>query len=536
MGGATPRGVSSLSSSKKSKFDTTAAIEATHTDELVIALCGPIGSPIHSAANAIKSKLEEDFGYEPRDIITLSRLIEKYGRTIPPQNGFERKRALIEAGDELRGKYGAGVLAELAINEIAIERDIERERSGKNFHARRRVCHIIDSIKNQQELDVLRLVYRDMLYFIGVYSPLPTREKSLASDGLSQTEVHSLIDIDSGEELKIINRNTGEEIKYGQTVEDTFPQADFFLRIDSDTDTQIRTRVERFLQIILGTRIWTPTAAETAMYAAASAAGNSACLSRQVGAALCDENGELISVGWNDVPRFGGSLYSADEKADPRSENDKRCWNLSGGVCNNDQEKKRLSELIVDELINGSVLVSENRERAKNLVLGNKKIRGLIEFSRSIHAEMQAILAAGHLAGNRIRGGKLYCTTYPCHSCARHIVAAGIAEVYYIEPYRKSLATKLHSDSITEDENDAGKLRILPYDGVAPSRFLKLFRTLPDSRKSEGKMLKVDPKTAAPRFDKTLAALPELEAFVVKGLKEKRIFDSVEPRKEAGVE
>lgn len=216
------------SDATKSGFDTLEAIEATHTDELVIALCGPIGAPIHRAASAIKARLEEDFGYEPRDIIRLSELIEKYGRKAPPQKGYERKRALIEVGDELRRDYGPSILAELAINEIAIERDIAKEKSGKEFHSPRRVCHIIDSIKNQQELDVLRLVYRDMLYFVGVYSPLPSRVKALERDGQTQSEIFQLIDRDSGEELKIINRKTKEEIKHGQTVEETFPQADFF--------------------------------------------------------------------------------------------------------------------------------------------------------------------------------------------------------------------------------------------------------------------------------------------------------------------
>lgn len=270
------------------------------------------------------------------------------------------------------------------------------------------------------------------------------------------------------------------------------------------------------------------------MYAAASAAGNSACLSRQVGAAICDRDGKLISVGWNDVPRFEGGLYGTNPRIDPSSESDNRCWNRDDGICVNDQEKRLLAELLIAELIKGGLVDGENRASAEKVVLASKKVKGLIEFSRSIHAEMHAILSAGLSAGDRIKGGKLFCTTYPCHSCARHIIAAGISEVYYIEPYRKSLATKLHSDSITEDENAEKKVRILPYDGVAPARYLKLFRVPENSRKENGVMIKVNPKTAAPRFDKTLAALPELEAFVVKGLKEKKIFDLKETGKEAG--
>ena len=122
----------------------------------------------------------------------------------------------------------------------------------------------------------------------------------------------------------------------------------------------------------------------------------------------------------------------------------------------------------------------------------SSEVRGLIEFSRAVHAEMHAILNAGHSSGTRVRGGKLYVTTYPCHSCARHIIAAGIKEVRFIEPYRKSLATRLHADAITESESDKHKVRIVPFDGVAPARYLDLFSEGPRGRKdpTTGKMLK----------------------------------------------
>ena len=503
-------------------FDAKASILSSHTGELVIALCGPIGSPLHKVASALKSRLEDDFAYESCEIIRLSALIEKYGRKAPDQSRFGRIKALIDTGDELREKYGSGILAELAVNQIAIERNKAKAASGADRFLPRRVCHIIDSIKNQEELDVLRLVYRDMLYFVGVYSPLPARVITLEKEGIGQAEIFTLIDRDSGEELA-----------YGQTVRETFPLADFFIRIDTDTDSQIRAKVERIIELILGTKVMTPNSAETAMYAAASAAGNSACLSRQVGAAVCDKEGKILAVGWNDVPKFEGDLYVADQ-SDPTSEKDKRCWNLEGGVCFNDQEKRLLSDLLISELVQKKIIGEGDKKKASGIVVGSTKVKDLIEFSRSIHAEMHALLTAGRLSGDKIKGGKLYCTTYPCHSCARHIIAAGISEVYYIEPYRKSLATKLHSDAITENESDKNKVRLLPYDGVAPARYLKLFRVPQNSRKAGGKMVQVDPRTATPRFDKTLAALPELEALVVKGLTEKKIIQVDDAAAEKG--
>ncbi len=499
-------------------FDTDniqAVLSKTHTEELVIALCGPIGSPLHQVSEKLNEMLVEKFGYEECKILRLSAFIkaqaEIVGTTIPEKPTFKKINALIDFGGRLRADYGGSVLAELAVHEIRIEREKFKAANNSHRHEPRKICHIIDSIKNQEELDLLRTVYREMLYGVGVFAPMTIREQNLKKMGMEPSEIYQLID-----------RDSGEESKTGQTVRDTFPQSDFFLRMDSATDTQLEMRVERFLHLILGTKIITPTLNESAMYAATSAAGNSACLSRQVGAAVTDAEGEVIATGWNDVPKFGGGLYMNQPASDPTAEQDKRCWNIENGKCANDEEKSLLAQSLIDVL--RDVIPAEKTEEALKLLVGNSKLKGLIEFSRAIHAEMHALLNAGKIAGNKIRNGKLFVTTYPCHSCARHIVAAGITEVYYIEPYRKSLAIKLHGDAISESETDYSKVRILPYDGVAPTKYLTLFRMMPDSRKRNGKMIKIHAKDATPRLEKSLEALPALEALVVKSLQSKNLI------------
>ena len=436
--GASARSATQLLAETEELFNSKQQIETSHTSELVIALCGPIGSPIHAIADALREQLIHDFSYENCPVIRLSGYIEEHTETVNNVSPLERAKHLIRHGDELRNKYGASILAELAVSQIALNRQREKSPPGIERYKARRVCHIIDSIKNQEELDTLKLVYGDMLYFVGVYSPLPARVRALEKVGMLKPGIYDLIDQDSG-----------EEFDHGQTVRDTFPQADFFLRVDTDTDAQIASRVERFLHLILGTKVLTPTYSEKAMYLAASAAGNSACLSRQVGACLTDKNGNVIAVGWNDVPKFGGSLYEANPADDPNGDRDRRCWNLEGGTCFNDREKRYIGELLIDELCKHDIVPQHQRGAAIRLVLENSKVKDLIEFSRSIHAEAHAILTGAQLGGERIVGGKLFCTTYPCHSCARQIIAAGIKEVYYIEPYRKSLATKLHGDVST---------------------------------------------------------------------------------------
>jgi deoxycytidylate deaminase len=73
----------------------------------------------------------------------------------------------------------------------------------------------------------------------------------------------------------------------------------------------------------------------------------------------------------------------------------------------------------------------------------------------------------------------LYVTTFPCHHCARHIVATGLRRVVYIAPYAKSLAGELHGDAIcidpADDDEHRREITFEPFVGVGPSRFLDLF-------------------------------------------------------------
>ncbi len=67
----------------------------------------------------------------------------------------------------------------------------------------------------------------------------------------------------------------------------------------------------------------------------------------------------------------------------------------------------------------------------------------------------------------------------PCHNCAKHIVAAGVSRVVFVEPYPKSKALEFHDDSIVYADSDAGiddrLVRFEPFVGVGPRRFFELF-------------------------------------------------------------
>ena len=214
------------------------------------------------------------------------------------------------------------------------------------------------------------------------------------------------------------------------------------------------------------------------MHYAYSAQLRSACLSRQVGAAVIDEDGNLIATGTNEVPRAGGGVYG-QSSIPLRREDDHRCA-YDQGYCSNTREQNRIVEEILSEVEELKDLPAD-RVRDLFTVLKQRRIGGLLEFSRAVHAEMGALLSAAR-RGISTEGTRVFVTTFPCHPCARHLVAAGVDEVQYIEPYPKSQALDLHSDSIQTEYTDwvapsKGGARVLfrPFSGVAPRLYKRAF-------------------------------------------------------------
>ena len=503
-------------SSNSSKSNTTnEKIENTQTEELIIGICYPIGSDNISVINSIKERLEE-YDYDV-EIIKISEYIKEFynqevdyikKRTEP----YSKLMHKIKGGDYLRETYqNNSILAELAINKIRVSRG---EIDATEIKSRRK-CFIIDSLKNFEELKLLRSIYGDIFYLFSVFSPEEERKNNLLTKGLSQPESDELIETDEY-----------ENNKHGQNVRDTFIDGDFFVRISNDNKYELKDKIERYIHLIFETKIITPNSNETAMYHARSVAGNSACLSRQVGATITNENGVVIARGWNDVPKAGGNLYRDSD------ENSKRCF--EEGFCSNVTHRNEIFEEIgnkIEEIIGEKKTIDLTSNKSdKTLaildILKKSKFKNIIEYSRSIHAEMHAIIIGSQMTSNKMVNGNLYCTTYPCHNCARHIILAGIKNIYYIEPYKKSLGIKLHGDALTEDEKDQIKVRILAYDGVAPRRYLEFFSMKLERKSKDGRIIERNIKKALPKKRMSLQALPVLETQAIKVISASGILDN----------
>ncbi len=68
------------------------------------------------------------------------------------------------------------------------------------------------------------------------------------------------------------------------------------------------------------------------------------------------------------------------------------------------------------------------------------------ELCRGLHAEQNAIIQAA-LAGVSIKGGTLYCTTFPCSVCAKMLINSQIKEIIYVSDYMDQLSKELFEEA-----------------------------------------------------------------------------------------
>lgn len=504
------------------KEDLKEKIKSRRTNELIIGVCGAVGCNLHDVVSELKDQFGA-FSYEVT-IVKVSSLIkelaakhDEISKIAPPIDSiesldlFSRYQALQDLGDALRDKLSNDALATQAIKLISTSRQIKMNESGDKIPPR--AVYIVDQLKHPAEVELFRLTYRNAFFLVGVMSPQNARLEYLQTEGLSSLDAQ-----------KLIERDRKDNLKHGQQLEKTIYNSDFFVKHSLKSSGNITKPCKRFVGLVHGENGITPTRDESGMYAAYSASLKSACLSRQVGAAIANSLGDVISVGWNDVPAGGGGLYNED------SENDQRCV-VHGKKCYNDDTKQRLAKSIVailtqaktrkkdenknkqnEQLIfvaskdtdhstipieKNSSLTPAEASKLANEILEITALGSIIEYSRAIHAEMEAIL-------NIARGGKsstlaatMYTTTYPCHNCARHIIAAGISRVVYIEPYEKSLAMKLHADAISIDESSSDKVLFENFQGVSPSRYTTLFAFSHSRKNNLGQAVRIVGKDAS---------------------------------------
>jgi len=476
---------------------------------LVIGLVGAVGSSLKTLSNVLKSIFNDDFNYSVEEI-SISKAFLEERITEHWSNSFERYTKLMDEGNSVRKKYDNRYLSDKVIEYIANARSNSNEK---------RIVYIVNSLKHDEEIKNLRTVYGKNFFQVSLYeSPVKRKDVLINEVGMNEEEAK-----------KIIKRDEGEENAYGQHTTAAFHLADYFIKFDNKSYTHMRNSCKRFISLLFGNPYITPTFNEFAMYMAFTSSLRSADLSRQVGAVISKDR-NIISTGANDIPKFGGGQYwpEFDEETG-------KIYDLTGGRDytlghdSNQVEREKIVEEIFNNIVKSfnsyfnddEVLHKKNKDTLKTIIK-QSPLKYITEYGRVVHAEMDAILSCGRTHNSTI-GTSMFVTTFPCHNCAKHIISAGIKEVFFIEPYPKSKALKLWKDSITID-NQENKLNFEPFVGVGPKSFLDLFSMSQGDgkkivRKKDGKKVEWDSKNATLRLGQNLYSVKETEKNVIEKLK-----------------
>jgi deoxycytidylate deaminase len=484
--------------------------------ELVFGLVAPTGVDLGKVALSLRAQLKT-VDYDGV-FVRLSELITPYlnGKRENFKNEYRRINTLMEHGTLLREKTNQrDIVGRLGIAGI---RSLRKEKTENEKGAQKRTAYIVSSFKRPEEVDLFRQVYGKAFTLISVYSPRQSRIRDLTKRMRSSEPDEGR----GSEELavELIRRDFEEEgRKLGQRLGKTFPLADYFVTADPKPD--LDAHLLRLVRLTFGHPYISPSRDEQGMFFARAAALRSLDLSRQVGASVVNKDGELLSTGCNEVPKFGGGLYWAEDE--PRA----RDYEL--GYDSNVAIKAEILEDVICRLraqgwLSSNILKETDRDLARNALFGNNRfldsslLFDVIEFGRAVHAEAAAVTQAAR-NGVALEGSRLFCTTFPCHICARHIVASGIKEVVFIEPYEKSRTGELYFDSVSVEpqEPSPSRANFKAFVGVAPRRYMDFFQMGKERKTLQGTVLDMDAIAEHPRIKRLKLTYLIVEDFVIKG-------------------
>src|SRR5436853_1980270 len=272
--------------------------------ELVFGLVGALGTDMERVSRDLHLGLEE-MGYQAQEI-RLSDLLREVEWDEPIDENAKLDSYIatrMDAGNRLRSDWGRpDALALLAAAKIAAERDVLLA-GGVPLERR---AWVLRQLKTPEEVQTLRDVYGSRFFLIAAYTPDDERVEWLNQAITTSRRSSDPANWDF-QVAELLRRDQSEEPPYGQNVRDTFHRADLF--VDAGREANLRPQLDRLLEILLANPFKAPTKDEFALFEANGAARMSAEPGRQVGAALVNEQGEIIALGTNEVPRPGGGVY-----------------------------------------------------------------------------------------------------------------------------------------------------------------------------------------------------------------------------------
>lgn len=206
--------------------------------------------------------------------------------------------------------------------------------------------------------------------------------------------------------------------------------------------------------LILHPGLVSPSSEERCMEVAYTAKFNSGCISRQVGAVITNRNHAIRSIGWNDVPYgqipcalrelpdlidrtneaitnkyYGAISYSAYELSNNQySKYKKQYYGMSFKEGIRLDYEAHIEDMKTD--LNGLPCPYCFKDLHNTMCKDKNQV-----FTRSLHAEENAMMQMVKYGGEGLMEGIIYVTASPCELCSKKLYQLGVRKIVYIDPY-----------------------------------------------------------------------------------------------------
>ena len=458
---------------------------------VIIGFTGLLGSGCTFIAEGVRDSL----GHRCRYYKLSSFLREHFGKTKPLVSDLQ------DLGNKLRREHGRDYLTHLCLKKVSAEdRSVNAQPRQETFTQLKDSVIIIDGIRNDGEVEYLRNYPH--FFLVSVHADTVVRWERLSKEKkprFKSREEFAAADERDQEEFD----RSGQRVKYCNDLADiiignneTFKEAQKKKRKDFISDL-----VHKYVNPLVAARDHQtiedrpPTNDETLMTIAYCASKLSNCRKRKVGAAIAlkfdapDEGiagpgYRVMSVGFNEVPErlqpcvfwtsqgcFRDSLQGGSAKLI------KNCPTCGTKIpsrfacphCNTSnpvRDRHCAKPSCTGSPIFDYTCPDCNTRVFHSFVPGAKGAHGkLMDMCRALHAEENAIISRPAAFSNG-EGLVLYTTTFPCNLCANKIVAAGIKEVVYAEPYNMVEAEEILRN---------GGVAVRRFTGIKSTAYFRLY-------------------------------------------------------------
>ncbi|MBO9199424.1 MULTISPECIES: hypothetical protein [Niastella] len=320
---------------------------------------------------------------------------------------------------------------------------------------------VIESFRNSLEIMYFKQRY-SAFYVIAVNRENPIRESELKKAyGPEYDNVKKILE----------NEYTGGKGKgfYRQYVRDCIEKADIHISFRDINETQELNdalsekrkagqdttspyyswpmQLIKYIALIEHPGLVTPSPEERCMQLAYTAKYNSGCISRQVGAAICDEYYSIKAIGWNNTPSGQVPCVIRDARVllgsiegSPNNSNSKNFDLELQAFTPYERNNAEFKEALKYHYKN-AIDSNEHLLKGRNVCMCFKSLQNSCSegknqvHTRALHAEESAFLQITKYGGTAIKNGKLFTTASPCELCAKKAYQLGIKVIYYVDPY-----------------------------------------------------------------------------------------------------